>query len=302
MAGRTRRHTGNVRTMPDLIATYWTTSGPAEIHYGREWSTFDWRDRCDQAARVGYDGIGIWHADIEHQLETRSYAEIAKIAHDAGLTQFEVEFLMGFYLPEDSPEKAECDRMRPLIYEMAAALGAHHIKTGNLPPATVDVDHLAESLAGICAEAAERTDAKIGYEIIPSDPQVASLDAALDLVQRAGAPANLGIVIDTWHMAKLGITTDQLRELPADKIAFVEMSDGHFHNLDDFVYEVTCDRRLPGEGEFDIPGYLQAVQAAGYDGPYGAEILWEGLRAMPIEEAFERSFQTSAAQFGAGVA
>jgi hypothetical protein len=38
----------------DLIAVYWTTSGPVEIHTGREWSLFDLRDRCEQAARVGF--------------------------------------------------------------------------------------------------------------------------------------------------------------------------------------------------------------------------------------------------------
>ena len=30
----------------DLVALYWTVSGPVEVHFGREWSTFSWRDRC----------------------------------------------------------------------------------------------------------------------------------------------------------------------------------------------------------------------------------------------------------------
>ena len=119
----------------------------------------------------------------------------------------------------------------------------------------------------------------------------------------AGRPDNLGLAIDTWHMAKLGDPhRNDCENSTADQIAWVELSDGHFHNLDDFVYEVTCDRRLPGEGEFDIRGYVQALQAAGYEGPWGVEVLSSDLGALPIEEAFQRAYETTIAQFSAGVA
>jgi sugar phosphate isomerase/epimerase len=288
--------------MTDLVACYWTVAGPVDIHYGREWSTFDWRDRCDQAARVGFSGVGLWSADIEHQLAVRSIPEMAKIFRDAGLQDIEIEFAQDFFMPEGSPEKAESDRVRPILFEAAAAFDAHHIKAGNIPAAECDFDHLAESLAQLCTEAAEHTDATIAYEIIPTDPQVASLEDAFELVKRAGAPKNLGIAIDTWHMSKLGIAPEQLQAVEVDQIAWVELSDGHFHNLDDFIYEVTCDRRLPGEGEFDIPGYVRALQAAGYDQPWGVEVLSADLRNLPIEEAFTQAYETSRAQFAAGVA
>ena len=64
----------------ELVGLYWTVSGPVEVHVGREWSLFDFRDRCAQAQRVGFSGIGIWHADLEHVLETRT---LARDAHDA---------------------------------------------------------------------------------------------------------------------------------------------------------------------------------------------------------------------------
>lgn len=288
--------------MNDLVACYWTVSGPVEIHYGREWSLFDWRDRCDQAAKVGFTGLGLWSADIDHQLQVRSIPEMAKIFADAGLKYTEMEFLQDFFLPDGTPEKIESDRVKQLLFEASAAFGSHHIKAGNIPAAKCEIDQLAESLAKVCAEAAEHTDAKVAYEIIPSDPQINTLEAGLDLVERAGAPKNLGLAIDTWHMAKLGIPPDQLRSVEIDKIAWVELSDGHFHNLEDFIYEVTCDRRLPGEGEFDIAAYVQALQAAGYDQPWGVEVLSVDLRSLPIDEAFRRAYETTSAQFAAGVA
>ncbi|HET7515925.1 MAG TPA: hypothetical protein VFJ60_14060, partial [Gaiella sp.] len=65
--------TGDARSgHPELVALYWTVSGPVEVHVGREWSLFDWADRCAEARKVGFSGLGIWHADLEHVLETRT--------------------------------------------------------------------------------------------------------------------------------------------------------------------------------------------------------------------------------------
>ncbi|MBO0871480.1 MAG: hypothetical protein J2P15_23245, partial [Micromonosporaceae bacterium] len=62
----------------DVLGSYWTLSGPVQIAVpgGREWSVFDWPTRCAQAKRVGLRGLGIWHADLEHQLQTHSLGEI----------------------------------------------------------------------------------------------------------------------------------------------------------------------------------------------------------------------------------
>jgi sugar phosphate isomerase/epimerase len=117
----------------ELLDLYWTSAGPADVHVGREWSTFDWRERCVQAARVGFAGIGLWHADIEHQLQTSSLADMKRIFDDAGLTYLQVEFLADFFAEPGSAERAESDRRRELLLQTAAAFGAHHIKVGNIP-------------------------------------------------------------------------------------------------------------------------------------------------------------------------
>src|SRR5438132_7238787 len=75
----------------DLLGLYWTVSGPVEVHFGREWSLFDLRDRCEQAARVGFSGIGLWHADLEHVLETRNLHEVRQLFDDNGLKHLRSE-------------------------------------------------------------------------------------------------------------------------------------------------------------------------------------------------------------------
>ena len=135
---------------------------------------------------------------------------------------------------------------------------------------------------------------------MPFDVNVNTLDTALELVQGAAQP-NGGLAIDTWHMGKLGISPEDLQRIPPEYLGWVELSDGQFENMPDPIDEIVNHRRLPGEGEFDIPGYVEACREVGYAGPWGVEVLSEELRNLPIEEEFKRAYETTAAQFRAGV-
>jgi sugar phosphate isomerase/epimerase len=285
----------------ELLALYWTVSGPADVHVGREWSLFEWRDRCAEAARVGFAGLGLWHADIEHQLETRTLEEMKRMLDDAGLRYLQVEFLQDFWVAKGDPLREASDARRKLLFETAAAFDAHHIKVGNIPGTPGELDQLTEAFAELCEEAKNHCDSKVAYEFMPFDVNVNTLDTAIALVEDAAA-ANGGLAIDTWHMAKLGITPDDLRRVPLEYLTWIELSDGQFENMEDPIDEVVNHRRLPGEGEFDIPAYVEVCRELGYAEPWGVEVLSEELRSLPIEEEFQRAYETTAAQFSAGVA
>jgi sugar phosphate isomerase/epimerase len=284
----------------EMVALYWTVSGPVKVHFGREWSLFDWADRCAEAAKVGFSGIGLWHADIEHQLETRTLDEMRRIFDDSGLKHIELEFIMDFFMDEGTDARRESDRLRKLLFDTAAAMDAHHIKVGNIPGNPCELGKLTEAYAELCADAAKRTDAKILYEFMPFDPNVDSLDKALQVVEGAGAD-NGGVVIDTWHMAKLGIAPDELRRIPVHYLGWIELSDGRLEWMEDRLDEVINHRNLPGEGEFDIQGYVDACRDHGYPGPWGVEVLSEELRNNPIEVIFKRAYDSTAAFVGGGV-
>jgi len=130
---------------------------------------------------------------------------------------------------------------------------------------------------------------------MPPDVNVQDLGTALAIVEGADAP-NGGLAIDTWHMSKLGIPPDDLRAVPARHLGWVELSDGHYRNLPDPVDETINHRELPGEGEFPLREYVAAVRDAGYEGPWGVEVLSQKLRARPIEQIFDRAAETTRAQ------
>jgi sugar phosphate isomerase/epimerase len=287
-----------VGTSDDLLGLYWTVSGPVEVHIGREWSLFDWRDRCEQAARVGMAGLGIWHADLEHLLETRTLGELKQIMDANGLRYLELEFLMEWFLDPDDERRRASDETRKLLFEAAAELDAHHIKVGNIPGTPCELPKLTERYAELCADAAQHHDAKVVYELMPFDVNVHDLDTALAVVEGADA-TNGGLAIDTWHMAKLGIEPDDLRRVPARFLTWVELSDGRFESMPDLIDETVNHRMLPGEGEFPIRSYVAVCREIGYDGPWGVEVLSEELRNLPIEQIFERAYETSSAQLAA---
>jgi len=284
----------------ELVGLYWTVSGPVEVHVGREWSLFDWRDRCEEAAKVGFAGIGIWHADLEHVLETYTLEEMKAIFDDAGLRHLELEFLMDWFVDPGDERRAASDQQRRLLFDAAAVLEPHHIKIGNIPATPAPLEQVTERFAELCADAAEHHAATIAYEIMPFDPNVRTLDDVITVAAGAGAP-NGGIAIDTWHMGKLGIAPEELRRIPLEHLAWVELSDGQREDMPDPVDETINHRRLPGEGEFDVAAYVDVCRDMGYPGPWGVEVLSEELRNLPMEEIFKRAYETTSAQFRAGV-
>jgi sugar phosphate isomerase/epimerase len=280
----------------DILGSYWTTAGPVTIRTGREWSLFGWEERCDQAVASGMTGLGLWHTDLAHLLQTRSLSDIGAVFRDRGLVHLELEFLDDWFVGPDHPGRAAADERRRMLFDAAAELGAHHIKVGNLGRSAASLAQLTDAFGALCGDAAERHDALITYELMPFDINTTSLADVLQILDGADAP-NGGIAIDTWHLGKMDITPEDLRVIDPRRLLYVELSDGQVANMPDHSTETTRFRRLPGEGEFDIPGYVRVLAEIGYRGPWGVEVLSDALRALPIDEMFRRTVSSALAQF-----
>jgi sugar phosphate isomerase/epimerase len=84
--------------------------------------------------------------------------------------------------------------------------------------------------------------------------------------------------------------------VPLRHLVWIELSDGRYENMDDLIDETVNHRLLPGEGEFPIREYVRVGRELGYDGPWGVEVLSDELRRLPIEQIFERAYETSSAE------
>jgi sugar phosphate isomerase/epimerase len=275
----------------ELLASYWTISCGLP-HTEKEYSPFDFRDRVESAATAGFTGFGIWHADLEHVLKTRTLREMKQILDDNGIKHLELEFLTDWFL--DGERKRQSDVRKQLLLDAAEVLQAHHLKVGDFYQQTTPMPRLIESFAALCADAAERG-TKVGFELMPF-AMIQTLEDSLKLVEGAGA-SNGGICLDTWHIVKLKIPYDELRRIPSQFLIAVELNDGTFECPWSLHEDTVNHRRFCGEGEFDVKGFIAAMQDAGYRGPWGIEVLSEELRDWPLERLTTLAFGTTMAEF-----
>ena len=273
----------------DLLASYWTISGGVP-HTDKEYSPYDFRDRVEAAAKAGFRGFGIWHADLEHVLQKRSLKEMKQILDDNGIKHLELEFLGDWFL--DGERKRKSDERKRLLLTAAEALGARHVKVGDFFQQKTPMPRLKEAFASLCKEAAEHG-TRVGFELMPF-AMIQTLGESLELVR---GNKNGGICLDLWHIVKLGIAYDEVARLPQEHVVSIELNDGTFQAPWSLHEDTINHRRLCGEGEFDVKGFVSAMRGAGYSGPWGIEVLSQELREKPLQELATRSFQTTLAQF-----
>jgi sugar phosphate isomerase/epimerase len=53
----------------------------------------------------------------------------------------------------------------------------------------------------------------------------------------------------------------------------------------------------PGEGSFNIPAFIDAIRATGFNRAYGVEIISETKRKLPLKEQAKQSFAGAMKQF-----
>ncbi|HWV11669.1 MAG TPA: sugar phosphate isomerase/epimerase, partial [Sphingobium sp.] len=253
---------------PQLIATCWTTAGDVRPDRPDNLGRFPLEQRIEAAARAGYAGTGFWLGDLlAWEASGRNYASLKRLLDDAGQTIVELEYLADWFAKGE--RRARSDRARVELFRAADALEARHIKV--MPPFLPDDpagDDLAGEFAALCAQAADHG-VMIGLEMLPFS-MLPNLGAALEMVAAADA-ANGGLLIDIWHVMRSGGTMEEVADLPARFIIAAELCDATMATQGDITEDTMRHRKLCGEGEFDVPGFIGAMGQAGYDGPYGVE-------------------------------
>lgn len=269
----------------DLMNLYWSTAGLA-LGSG-EISPIDFEARVKSAAKAGFVGIGLWQTDLEHILIHRSLSEVRAILADNGMRHLELEFLTDWFV--GGARRGESDNLRKRLLDASAALGAHHVKVGDFYNTPVSMTQLIDSFSELCRDA-ERYGATIGFEFMAS-AMLTTLEDSLAMVEGAGAD-NGGIIIDIAHTTALGISNDALRTIPAKRLVCVELNDNLLPATPGYA---PGERRYCGEGEFDITGFVAAIRATGYAGPWALEVFSHKPPTLTPEEASRRAYDTTIA-------
>jgi len=287
---------------PRLIASYFTLAGNLIPFAGPDPSPFSLAARAQAAAEAGFVGLGLETCDLRHLKNTLGYAGIRAVLADAGLTYLELEVLTDWFA--DGEQRARSDATRAFLLEAAAELGVAQIKTvGEIVLASGDdavaarpVADVGAAFGQLCREAA-RAGTRVSIEIVPSSA-VRDLATARAIVETAGE-ANGGILIDIWHMARGGITYEDILSLPPHLVTAVEVDDAMTRQVGSIFEDTIRNRKLPGEGELDVPRFLRVIRDLGYRGVYGIEMVSDEHRARPLREAAQCAFDATMRQFAA---
>jgi sugar phosphate isomerase/epimerase len=276
----------------ELIGSYWTLAGDVHPHSETEFSPFKFEERVEAAAQAGFKGFAIKEADLEHILQRLTLKDIKHILDDNGMKHVELEFLTDWFC--EGEEKRQSDKMKHFLLAAAEALEARHIKVGDFETKITPMPKLIESFASLCKDA-ENYGTRILFELIV-DSMIKTLPETLEMVEGADAE-NGGIMIDLWHIVKLGIPYEDVARIPSRFLLGIEINDGTFECPWSLHEDTINHRKLCGEGEFDVKGFIKSMLDAGYDGPWGVEVLSQELRREPLEEAIPHAFRTTLAQF-----
>jgi sugar phosphate isomerase/epimerase len=278
----------------ELLAAYWTIAGDVYPMGPTEVSPYSFEDRMQAAGDAGFKGVGLVHNGMMDTVDKIGYPAMKAILEKNGIKHVELEFLVDWYHTGES--RRQSDKVRQELLEAAKALGARSIKIGpGIDEDTADISLMVKEFTILSQQAAE-VGANIVLEIMPFS-NVRTIETALAIVEGANQP-NGGLLLDIWHLQRGGIDFSDITKIPARFIKSIELNDAHKYAIEPLWMDTIHKRVLPGDGSFDISAFIKAVQTAGYEGPWGLEILSDTHRLLPLDQMANRAYEKTISQFG----
>lgn len=254
----------------------------------------DYEAQLKTSARAGFRAVGLQMVAVEKYLASgRSLAEARSVLDALGLVAPEMNFIPGWIYTRGKARTAAFERFARFC-DVSEALGSRVIISTTSCEETPD-DLLAyENYMELCRMAGERG-LVAGLEFMPW-AVVKTVADAWDLVERVNHPA-AGIVLDIFHLVKGGSRLEDIRKIPAEKIAIVHLND-LLDTGEDVMTLCRKRRLLPGEGKFPLREFMKAVRATGYNSWYALEILSEDYDKQDPNMIARRSFESVSALLG----
>jgi 4-hydroxyphenylpyruvate dioxygenase len=236
--------------------------------------------KLEAAAAARFDAVEIFEADLVYF--DGSPADVRRLAADLGL---EIVLYQPFRDFEGAPpERLErnLDRAEQK-FDVMEELGVRLLLLcSNVAPDTILDDGAAIEDLGRVAERAGRRGIRIGYEALAWGRHVRTWRHAWSIVQAVGHES-LGLLVDSFHTLSLGDDPAGLAEVPGDRIFFVQVADAPRLNMDVLSWSRHF-RCFPGQGDFDVAGFLAPIVQSGYGGPLSLEVFNDDFRAASARQ------------------
>ncbi len=236
--------------------------------------------KLEAAAEAGFDGIGLWNDEVSEAVQQgMPIVRIADALYAKRLSVPEMCFVGG-WMYSTGEERSEALSQAQERFHQAAGLGCGCV-IACASNGEGDLDEVADDYRELCTIAA-RWRVKPALEFVGAAQQVKDIATAWEVIRRAGHPMG-SILLDTFHFHMGGSTIEDLKRVPAHKIALVHINDAPDKPLDQLS---DADRLMPGDGVLPLVEILSILRDGGFQGHVSLELFNEEYWAMdPFEVA-----------------
>lgn len=244
-------------------------------------------DRFAPAAKAGFKGISMGPRDLwQLEAEGKSAAEARARAADHGMVLREMDCIC-CWAPTHRAIKGDGALEQVLrsltaepVLEAAARLGASSVTVVDMMGPMLSFEESVESFAILCDQAAQY-DLRLHIEFLPWG-SIPDLMTAWRIIEAAGK-ANGGLTVDTWHFFRSGSKLEDLANIPGEKIFTVQINDAPAKATANLMEECMVARLTPGKGDFDLPGFIRALDRSGSQAPIEVEVFHASLADTPMD-------------------
>ena len=239
------------------------------------------------ASEAGYDSITIWPNIWRHaqRHDGLTLPAMRRVLEDHGLVLTDGDACSD-WVPQAADAASRIGPMKKItsrteFFDVVAALGGTTVVAAHMGSAACDPDRDIPAFAKLCDDAAAYG-LRIAFEFVGFSA-VRDVATAMRIVEGAARP-NGGYVADVGHVLRGGGAIDDIRALPAERIFTVQIMDGARAAPADLAEEAMFGRRMPGDGEFDVPQFLRVLGEMGVRASVGAELY---RRSFELREPVE---------------
>ena len=232
-------------------------------------------EKLEAIAAAGFAGVEIFESDLLSFNGTPR--DVARLAASLGVkivTFQPFRDFEGMPEPQRSRTFARAERKFDLMGELGCDLMM--ICSNVAPDSQGGIERAAADFHEL-GERANKRGIRVGFEALAWGRHISDYRDAWEVVRRADHPA-VGLTLDSFHILARRTDLRAIRSIPRDKIALVQLADAPWLEMDVISWSRHF-RCFPGQGDFPLIDFMDAVLDTGYEGLLSLEIFNDQFRA-----------------------
>jgi 4-hydroxyphenylpyruvate dioxygenase len=232
-------------------------------------------EKLEAIAAAGFTGVEIFESDLLSFNGTPK--DVARLVASLGLKIVTFQPFRDFEgMPE--PQRSRTFARAERKFDLMGELGCNLLMIcSNVAPESLGgVDRAAADFHEL-GERARKRGIRVGFEALAWGRHISDYRDSWEVVRRADHPA-IGLTLDSFHIFARKTDLKTIRSIPGDKIVLVQLADAPWLDMDTMNWSRHF-RCFPGQGDFPLIEFTDAVFATGYSGLLSLEIFNDQFRA-----------------------